>query len=141
MGTHPIFESDFDCLTEKNESERNFHARHSMGAVDFRDWRDLLVVLRLRGRAVHHDGRGDVGANSLHDPLSPLARHVHLGILANCLYRAGVATIRILSLARRGAQGRECLDRRGAGASLEACGTLYPGAESNVWRLASLLPH
>jgi len=20
MGTHPIFESDFDCLTEKNES-------------------------------------------------------------------------------------------------------------------------
>jgi len=21
MGTHPIFESDFDCLTEKNEHE------------------------------------------------------------------------------------------------------------------------
>ena len=73
---------------------RNFHARHSLGAVDFRDGRDLLVVLRLRGRAVHHDGRGDLGEDSLHDPLSPLARHVYLGLLANCLHRAGVSTIR-----------------------------------------------
>merc|ERR1712235_232561 len=31
MGTHPIFESDFDCLTEMNESEQNESGRDDDG--------------------------------------------------------------------------------------------------------------
>jgi len=27
MGTHPIFESDFDCLTERENRERKYEAR------------------------------------------------------------------------------------------------------------------
>merc|ERR1712131_35520 len=31
MGTHPIFESDFDCLTDMNESEQNESGRDDDG--------------------------------------------------------------------------------------------------------------
>jgi len=30
MGTHPIFESDFDCLTENHECRRRLHEKEGV---------------------------------------------------------------------------------------------------------------
>jgi len=53
MGTHPIFESDFDCLTEcielrdyLRQSERNQHIQHITGIKLFLALKIHMIVIQ-----------------------------------------------------------------------------------------------
>merc|ERR1712226_1286740 len=52
MGTHPIFESDFDCLTDRNESSFDPRSAHSVDPpvtrVQLRNRRSGTLQNRLR---------------------------------------------------------------------------------------------
>merc|ERR1712154_540075 len=52
MGTHPIFESDFDCLTDRNESSFDPRSAHSVdppvAGVELRNRRPGTLQNRLR---------------------------------------------------------------------------------------------
>merc|ERR1712189_15873 len=59
MGTHPIFESDFDCLTDMNRliiltpfSRRNFKVSVRLSAMDPTKKREYISVSQLKGTQI-----------------------------------------------------------------------------------------
>merc|ERR1712227_1113619 len=48
MGTHPIFESDFDCLTEMEESENDTTVRYFQWADDYEGYTAQSILSRVK---------------------------------------------------------------------------------------------
>merc|ERR1712130_836687 len=77
MGTHPIFESDFDCLTEM-ENEENFRQENEKSRKSRPIAKDRRDARRVRQSRVQTRRRA---ARSLHSPNSILPRSLPKDLL------------------------------------------------------------
>merc|ERR1712131_112198 len=71
MGTHPIFESDFDCLTERSIFTRNQSVGGQLAEIEDRREFDALHLYNLSMTMKQSDGN-----NKLHTSLSSYYQHL-----------------------------------------------------------------